>query len=134
MAPPAAPPKSTARPFLFPVTRDWGFASGRLVDDDTAASTVLFLLDHNRGTSAAYPNVGSRFWTIKKILPNTPRTVEIMALEALNPLIRDRKITNVQVAARRAGQVTIELKVNWRDPRGKPGTINKVLSFTRRSL
>lgn len=128
------PPKATKRPLLDPATRDWIITKGRLEDDETHASTVLWLLDHHRGTSAAYPDVGSRFWTIRKILPNTPRTVEIMAFEALNPLIRDRKITNVEAAARRAGQVLIELKVNWRDHKGKKNAIRRVLTIGRPAL
>lgn len=126
-----APPIKSVRPYLDPNTMDWVIQNGRLVDDATHASSVLFLIDHQRGTSIVYPNLGSRFWTIKKILPNTLRTVEIMAKEALFPLIRDRKIFDVVPVATRENKVHIVLKVSWRDARGKTGTIEKIIAIGR---
>jgi phage gp46-like protein len=119
----------TSRPRLDPATLDWTWDRGRLKEDETHLSTVLFLIAHQRGTSCAFPDVGSRFYTIKKILPNTPRDVEIMTIEALDPLIQPRKITQVKATATRVGPVTIALRISWQDTRGKYNAIRRLITI-----
>ena len=63
----------TSRPRLDPATLDWTWDRGRLKEDETHLSTVLFLIAHQRGTSCAFPDVGSRFTQSKKYYL-TPRT------------------------------------------------------------
>lgn len=124
-----------ARPLLGEKSKDWTLFKGRLVDDETHASTVQFLLDHQRGTAAAFPNVGSRYHTIKKILPNTPREVEIMTMEALAPLINPRKITNVVATAETVTvgvQSYVKLVVSFSDAKGKVNPITKYLTVGRK--
>ncbi len=120
----------TSRPMLDPSKRDWIIKNGRLVDDETHLSTVLFLLSHQRGTSCAYPGIGCRWHTIKKILPNTPREAETMAIEALSPLTREssRKIFRLKATGQRTGPVTIAVLIEWYDAKGRYNAIRRFLS------
>jgi phage gp46-like protein len=133
MPPLTRPPKTPARPKITASTKDWTILFGRLENDDTHASSVQFLLDHHRGSSAAMPLIGSRFHTITKILESTYRTVESMAREALLPLTRPGKISDVvAVAVPADAPGRIKLTVSWRDSRGKPDPVTKILSVGRK--
>lgn len=79
------------------------------------------------------PLIGSRFHTITKILESTYRTVESMAREALLPLTRPGKISDVvAVAVPADAPGRIKLTVSWRDSRGKPDPVTKILSVGRK--
>ncbi len=117
------------RPRIDPATKDLIIINGQLDNDDTHVTTVLFLIDHQRGTSAAYPNTGSRYHTIKKILPNTLKTVELMTLEAIDSLIKSNKITNVNVETSRVNNTRIQVNINWIDSRGQKKAIKRILKI-----
>ena len=110
---------SPKRPLMDPVTRDWVLDKGQRKADATHTSEVLFLLDHKRGSAAAYPEIGSRFHEITKVLDNTPRDVELAAEEALAPLTADRRISGVAAAAADKGGGKVALDLTWTDSRSR---------------
>lgn len=110
---------SPKRPLMDPATRDWVLVNGSRRADETHTSEVLFLLDLQRSSAVAYPDLGSTFHEITKVLPNTPKAVELAAASALAPLSDDRRILDVTPSASDAGQGKVKLDLEWRDSRSR---------------
>ena len=80
---------------------------------------MLFLLDHKRGTSVAYPTLGAAFHEITKVLNTTPKAVELAAESALSPLSEDRRIYDVVPSAKDEGGGKVSLDLQWTDSRSR---------------
>ena len=128
-----ANPIIASRPLLDTSTSDLVMASGRLVDDPTCRSTILFLLRLKRGSSPALYNLGSRYHTIDRINTQKLREIEQMTLEALDPLIQPKKITSVVVSATTGPTPgVVQLHVDWFDQKGGQSSLIEYLSVGSR--
>lgn len=119
-----------SRPLVDPQTKDYVMAGGRLTDDPTHRTTILFLIRLQRGSSAAMPDRGSRYHEIDRITKQTLKQIEDMTREALAPLIVPRKITATEIVATRGpAPGVVELRVDWLDDGGQPNSLTEYLSI-----
>src|SRR5690349_24592550 len=75
------------RRYLDALTGDYVLQDGGPKEDATAGSAVMFRFRLQRGSSPLFPNLGSRFHTIRKIAKDTNRLVEDFAREAVQDLV-----------------------------------------------
>ncbi len=96
-----------------PATGDYIVVNGRPVEDPTHASEVLIRLRMKYGSAAVDPKIGSRIRDkIKKLTSDSPRNVELYAVEALAPMVARKAIKDVEAACtvdgpRGAVQITV---------------------------
>jgi phage gp46-like protein len=111
---------SPNRPYMDPVTRDWVIVNGSRRADETHTSEVLFHLDLQKGSAAAYPQWGSDFHKILKMTPNVTKQAEQAVEGALAVLTENQRIGElVPVATRQQNVNALKLDITWRDARGR---------------
>jgi len=119
------------RPYHDPVKKDWAIITdgtaggGNRREDPSYTSTVLYLLDLRKGSAAAFPDLGSRFHTIRKITADSLSQSELMVFEALEPLTAPKKINSLTARATREARTVIMVEVSWKDRAGKRYAIKK---------
>lgn len=109
--------------YIDPATRDYVVEGGSPREDDSEASTIVWLLGLERGTFAPDPDLGSRLHTLRKATRDAVRLGQSYALEALEPRIAAGAITKVSVSGKlvdlRPSGKALDLVVSYTDRRGQ---------------
>lgn len=105
------------RRYIDATTGDYVLVKGAPKNDNTFASAVVLRFRLQRGSSPLFPELGSRFHTIRKIITSTPRLVEAYAVEAVQDLIDRGDIREFKATAKVVGNA-IQLTASFRDQNG----------------
>ena len=111
------------RRYIDPATNDYLVVNGALRNDETHASTVVLLLTLRKGSCAVAPELGNAiFDELKKLGDGAQRRAEQLAEQALAPLTRSRRITNLNIVATIDADL-LSLSVEFTDPQGRERTL-----------
>lgn len=114
-------------------TRDWVMEKGQRKLDSTPSSQVLFFMALKHKSSAAFPNMGSRFHLIDKVTEDIDVVLQQEVDRCLEPLtstgvVKD-VVTTVTVYSNPAADDYILMDVAFKDAAGQPDKVAFAVQF-----
>jgi len=101
--------------YIDPDARDEVFENGTFTMDTTQATSVLYALALEHGSSAADSDAGNKVYTIKKAVNTVPQQGIEYCTAVLQSRIDDGMISDVTVDAELQGLYILAWEVSYRD-------------------